>query len=682
MYSRADEGCSTSRLAGGVGGLPPTERRHTSVTHPDVFWLGVRLAAAREVRVSHESSLAAPGHSSAYRFRRFLNWFPLGLAYALLYMGRYNLTVAKTNLGELMSKEQFGTIFAIGTWVYGLSFLVNGPLTDRFGGRRSMLVALAGSAAANLGMGWFVRDMLQSADPGAVNVALWMSLAYGVNMYFQSFAAVAIVKVNASWFHVRERGAFSGIFGTMISSGIFFAYTGNQWILDTFKTADSTPVWLVFLAPAGLLAAALILEFIVLRDRPSDAGQADIDTGDGGDGRDEPAVPAMYMIGKILKHPVLLTIAIIEFCTGVLRQGIMQWVPVYAKEVWVLPSSHVLMYGHWATASELGIPGPEWLGIIVVLVVSLSAAFGLGFAARLTSGMRARVLATSAVFCALAPFLQGGWGGLLFVAGVIGGNAAGYVSDLFFQSRRAPAAGGLYLGLTAGLVAMIFALGDTRAEIGWVKDPAKTDLRPGDVVTEIAGITDLHTWDDVARAFACVPATCIVPKRLEGTGLTAPGWDGDSCTCSSAVPPSEAVSPGFITAKVMRDGEAYTFAIKDPKAVQTAGDRRSLPAGPALSRSPSLLVVVSFIVSLCVIGTHGLLSGTATMDFGGRRSAATAVGVIDGFVYLGSGLQAWALGMLTTRDWAFWPIFLLPFGIAGALLCVRIWDAKPGKGGH
>ena len=300
--------------------------------------------------------------------------------------------------------------------------------------------------------------------------------------------------------------------------------------------------------------------------------------------------------------------------------------------------------------------------------------------------MRARVLATSGVFCALAPFLQGGWGGLLFVAGVIGGNAAGYISDLVFQSRRAPAAGGLYVGLTLGIAAMIFSLGGTKPEVGWIKDPTKTELRPGDVVTEMAGIGDLHDWKDVSTAFACVPATCVVPKRFENTGLAAPGWDGTACTCSSSAPPSDAKSPGTISAKVSRTDAQGTseqvLAIKDGKATQTAGDSRTLPAGPALTISTAPLVLISFLVSLCVIGTHGLLSGTATMDFGGRRAAATAVGVIDGFVYLGSGVQAWALGVLTTKDWAFWPMFLLPFAVVGSLLCLRIWDAKPGKGGH
>ncbi len=91
--------------------------------------------------------------------------------------------------------------------------------------------------------------------------------------------------------------------------------------------------------------------------------------------------------------------------------------------------------------------------------------------------------------------------------------------------------------------------------------------------------------------------------------------------------------------------------------------------------------------SLAIIGVHGMLSGTATMDFGGRKSAGTAVGIIDGFVYLGTGLQALSLGVITSRDWQYWPVFLVPFAIIGLVLSIRIWTAFPGAakkggGGH
>jgi OPA family glycerol-3-phosphate transporter-like MFS transporter len=69
------------------------------------------------------------GHSDAYKRRRFMNWFPLGLTYALLYFGRYNLAANAPLLDKLglMTKLDFGNISGIGSFVYGVAFLLNGP---------------------------------------------------------------------------------------------------------------------------------------------------------------------------------------------------------------------------------------------------------------------------------------------------------------------------------------------------------------------------------------------------------------------------------------------------------------------------------------------------------------------------------------------------------------------------
>src|SRR6266403_3229014 len=92
-------------------------------------------------------------HARWFLIRRFINWFPLGMTYAFLYMGRYNLAVSKNALGSLMSKEDFGLIFAAGTWTYALSFLVNGPLVDKIGGKKGIIIAAIGSCVANILMG-------------------------------------------------------------------------------------------------------------------------------------------------------------------------------------------------------------------------------------------------------------------------------------------------------------------------------------------------------------------------------------------------------------------------------------------------------------------------------------------------------------------------------------------------
>jgi hypothetical protein len=175
----------------------------------------------------------------------------------------------------------------------------------------------------------------------------------------------------------------------------------------------------------------------------------------------------------------------------------------------------------------------------------------------------------------------------------------------------------------------------------------------------------------VRKAIACVkPTSCI-----------GSGWDEAACVCSTKVASSESAAAAgtsaVIALRVVRGGQEMSLSVRDPAPEQRAGDVRALKARPVIPMSPYALGVVAFLISLTVIGTHGLLSGTATMDFGGRKAAATAGGMIDGFVYLGTGLQSLGLGYLTERSFTYWPPFLLPFAVIGFLLCLRIWNAKP-----
>ena len=458
----------------------------------------------------------APVHSAAFRTRRFFNWFPMGLTYAFLYMGRYNLTVAKNALGDLMTKADFSKIFFVGTIVYALGFIPNGPLTDRFGGKKSLLLAAFGAGLANLAMGVYLHHALSSGSIASDQLRSTFSLLYAVNMYFQSFGAVAIVKVNAPWFHVRERGSFSGIFGTMISSGIFFAFTVNERLLNLFAEG-------LFLIPATVLLLMGVVEAVLLRDKPSDAGLADFDTGDASSGTSDEPVPLPTLLWRILSHPVIFVVACIEFCTGILRNGVLQWYPIYTREVLALPGDHYLVNGVWS-----------WSFVVPCFVLS-----GLLFAAAAylarrgeqhTGGVRVEaqssgspvraIVLSLAGLLFLAPFLLAGWGGIQMVAGVVGGIVAGYVSDLFFQSRRAPAAGGLFAVLIVCTLGMGLSLGKSTNELASSSVP---ELKAGDRVVAVAG-KDTTDWVSARRAFVCVPVACAQDAL----------WDSDRCTCSAA----------------------------------------------------------------------------------------------------------------------------------------------------
>jgi OPA family glycerol-3-phosphate transporter-like MFS transporter len=448
------------------------------------------------------------GHSTWFMIRRFMNWFPLGMSYAFLYMARYNLNVSKNALGSMMTKESFGLIFAAGTITYALSFFLTGPLVDKIGGRRGILIATLGSAAANTIMGVYTYLYLRGQI--AANMTVVFSVLYSINMFFQSYGGVSIIKVKAYWFHVRERGIFSGIFGTLISVGMYLAFDWGHAIAEASKARVQNPnflqtlfntlfgtwgrqedsIWLVFFIPALLLVVWAVIDYILIRDTPAQAGLADFDTHDASSGEMHIEYSIKDLIYRVITSPILLMIAMVEFTTGVVRNGIVQWYYIFADEVKQ--------------------PGSE--------------------------------------------FFFEHWGLMLCIGGILGGFSAGFLSDKIFQSRRGPpvvVAGGL---MSVALLIMTLFLFKSAVTVG----------------------------------------------------------------------------------------------------------------------------VCSVLIGLLTISIHSLMSGTAAADFGGRKMTATAAGITDAFVYLGSGLQSLSLGyLISNHGWKFWPAFLFPFAILGIFLAKRMWTSLP-----
>ena len=238
--------------------------------------------------------------------------------------------------------------------------------------------------------------------------------------------------------------------------------------------------------------------FIWLKNSPGEAGYKDFDTGEGSVSSTGDRLPISQVFLKIITHPILLVICFIEFCSGILRNGIMHWYYLFAGKV----------------------------------------------------GFKNDFLITD------------NWGLSLLIAGVIGAILTGWFSDKFFQSRRAPMAAILYIVMLLSTTLMAFTLG-------------------------------LDPW---------------------------------------------------------------------------------IAGGAAL------------MISMAVIGVHGILSGTSTADFAGTKNAGAATGIVDGMVYLGTGIQSFVIPMLiptgdeelkVATNWQWWPVFLIPFAIIGLGLSIKIWNALP-----
>ena len=93
------------------------------------------------------------------------------------------------------------------------------------------------------------------------------------------------------------------------------------------------------------------------------------------------------------------------------------------------------------------------------------------------------------------------------------------------------------------------------------------------------------------------------------------------------------------------------------------------------------IIAISFFIN----GAHGMIGGAASMDFGGKRGAATAAGLFDGMQYLAAAPIAGLLVPWVTKElgWQAWKYLTIPWAIVGALVMRRIWNEVPrGRTGH
>ena len=110
-----------------------------------------------------------------------------------------------------------------------------------------------------------------------------------------------------------------------------------------------------------------------------------------------------------------------------------------------------------------------------------------------------------------------------------------------------------------------------------------------------------------------------------------------------------------------------------------------------LFSAPVFLGLCCVLVVMASVGLTSLMSGTAATDFGGRKATATCSGIVDGCTYLGSAIQSFFIGGLVpgegagasttflglTRDWHWWPLFMIPFAILGLGVTISLWHQLP-----
>ena len=217
---------------------------------------------------------------------------------------------------------------------------------------------------------------------------LWLfGLLWGINGYVQSFGSPGFIKINSSWFSEKQRGTFAGIFGFMINLGRLVANKLLPALLAGFTFIGMWHVppqhwrWL-FWIPAIVASVVAVVLFITVKDTPEECGYKNLFPGEADHADADVRGNLKTVFKQIAGNHLVWIIAAAYACTGAVRQSIDQWFPRFFQEVHNLDM----------TGAKF-----QWLGFMIPIVASA--------------------------------------GSLL----------SGWVSDRYFNSRRAPVAAGIYV---------------------------------------------------------------------------------------------------------------------------------------------------------------------------------------------------------------------------------------------
>lgn len=202
----------------------------------------------------------------------------------------------------------------------------------------------------------------------------------GIDGYMQAFGSPGMVKINAAWFRKNERGRFAGIFGFMINAGRFAIGYLGPALLGGFMLFAVVEIPPQHWRWLFWIPAGITTAVAVVVALVVKNTPEEA-------GFPEPAksggerIRLGLVIKTIAANPVVWIVASAYACTGAVRQGIDQWFPRFMQEV-----------------HHVGLNSTQFQ--ILVYLIPLVA--------------------------------------------TLGSLVSGYISDVFFEGRRAPVAAALY----------------------------------------------------------------------------------------------------------------------------------------------------------------------------------------------------------------------------------------------
>ena len=245
--------------------------------------------------------------------------------YCTIYCMRLNLTNAAPLMKEALGigEQEIGIITSTLFWTYGIGQLVNGRLSEIFGVQRFLMISVLGSAACNIILSF------QS------NIIV-MAILWGLNGYFQSMAWTPGMAALTKWWPGNTHGfatgfanAFSGFGQAVATLAVTLAFT----LLPSLSWRAA------FILPVAVPLLMFLIYRILSKPSPVDIGLSEYTEDDADKRESEEKMRALvkekgilYPYRYVLSHKRMIICTIIACFTGLVRYGLVTWIPLYFTE--------------------------------------------------------------------------------------------------------------------------------------------------------------------------------------------------------------------------------------------------------------------------------------------------------------------------------------------------------------
>jgi len=226
------------------------------------------------------------------------------IGYALFYLCRANFSIAIPLITHEfgISKTEIGAVGSALFFTYAIGQFINGQLGDYLGARKIVTLGIIGSAVSTFFFG-FAGGLMQ------------MTIAWGINGYFQSMGFSPNVKLLGDWFSSEERGPIMGLYGSCYQLG-----NAVSWLLAGYLA--STYGWrYVFWVPSIVFCLSSIPYYLAIRDNPKEIKE------------DVKPLRIIQTIKLTLSNIDIWIIALSFFFVDIVRYGFFVWAPTFLFEV-------------------------------------------------------------------------------------------------------------------------------------------------------------------------------------------------------------------------------------------------------------------------------------------------------------------------------------------------------------